>query len=118
MKVLPSTANDPLNNCDVTRLTAVTGYTNKSYGKRILRLDFSSVFWWHFLIAGVEEAIFGAHFLSANNLIVDLKGRLSFTFEHDPFTIEHDPFTIEHDPFTIEHDPFTIEHDPFTFEHP
>ena len=78
ISVIPATASDKRNTHDKQGplLSAANGTTIKTYGSRIVPLQFASKgYQWSFTIADVSHPLLGADFLRSNSLLVDLKGR-------------------------------------------
>eukprot|EP00731_Ephydatia_muelleri_P021797 Em0014g388a len=78
ISVIPATASDKRNTHDKQGplLSAANGTTIKTYGSRIVPLQFASKgYQWSFTIADVSRPLLGADFLRSNSLLVDLKGR-------------------------------------------
>eukprot|EP00731_Ephydatia_muelleri_P033543 Em0032g5a len=78
ISVIPATASDKRNTHDKQGplLSAANGTTIKTYGSRIVPLQFASKgYKWSFTIADVSRPLLEADFLRANSLLVDLKGR-------------------------------------------
>ena len=78
ISVIPATASDKCNTHDKQGplLSAANGTTIKTYGSRIVPLQFASKgYQWSFTIADVSRPLLGADFLRSNSLLVDLTGR-------------------------------------------
>ena len=78
ISVIPATASDKRNTPDKQGplLSAANGTTIKTYGSRIVPLQFASKgYQWSFTIADVSRPLLGADFLRSNSILVDLKGR-------------------------------------------
>ena len=58
------------------RLVAANGTEIRTYGKRTITVNLDVIKTsWSFIIADVRQPLLGADFLSANNLLVDVRGR-------------------------------------------
>ncbi|KAL5510849.1 hypothetical protein EMCRGX_G006458 [Ephydatia muelleri] len=93
ISVIPATASDKRNTHDKQGplLSAANGTTIKTYGSRIVPLQFASKgYKWSFTIADVSRPLLEADFLRANSLLVDLK----VTAEDIPKTAIITPFGL------------------------
>eukprot|EP00731_Ephydatia_muelleri_P032551 Em0024g95a len=93
ISVILATASDKRNTHDKQGplLSAANGTTIKTYGSRIVPLQFASKgYKWSFTIADVSRPLLGADFLRANSLLVDLK----VTAEDIPKTAIITPFGL------------------------
>ncbi|KAL6483353.1 hypothetical protein MHYP_G00082250 [Metynnis hypsauchen] len=93
LSVLPASVSDVESGCTGPVLEAANGSSIPTYGQRPVPLCFGGQrFTWNFVLAKVSTPLLGADFLSANNLLVDIKNRRlvnTETFSSLPCSLSH-----------------------------